>query len=264
MQRRGSEVRQRTVIVRKGERLTPQRIGMAMALGLAEAEVVKSPRLALVAPGDELLPPGAALEPGKKWCSNLYALVARAQALGCVSVNLGIVSDTPEALTEALRQGLSEDVVVILGASGRGAHDFAGQAMANIGAELCFRGVAIAPGRSMAVAQQQRTLIFGLPGSPWASFLTFEVMVRPVLQAMLLQRPTPLVPAMLAGAVHVRPGTTHLLPVRLQRGRTGWEAAPLRTLLSVAQAESDALGVLVVPPHRRSLPCHSRVRIQPL
>ncbi len=82
IQRRGDEVRPSTVLCRVGEQLTPQRIGMALALGLAEADVVRPPRVTFVAPGDELLPPGAPLQPGKKWCSNLYALESRAREFG--------------------------------------------------------------------------------------------------------------------------------------------------------------------------------------
>ena len=78
VQRRGDEIRRRTVVLRRGECLTPQRIGTALALGLAEVDVARRPRVALVAPGDELLPPGAPMQPAMKWCSNLYALVLRA------------------------------------------------------------------------------------------------------------------------------------------------------------------------------------------
>ena len=125
IQRRGAECRRRTVVLRAGERLTPQRIGTALALGIDAVEVVRRPRVALVAPGNELLPPGAPWQPGKKWCSNLYALELRAQELGASSVNLGIVPDTLEALVARLCDGLAEDMIVILGASGRGERDFA-------------------------------------------------------------------------------------------------------------------------------------------
>src|SRR4030095_13572495 len=83
------------------------------------------------------------------------------------------------------------DVVVILGASGRGDHDFAARAMAAIGAEVVFRGVPTSPGRSVTVARCVQTLIVGLPGSPWAAFIGFEVFVWPALRAMLGQRPAP-------------------------------------------------------------------------
>lgn len=264
IQRQGAEVRPSALLSRVGDRLTPQRIGMALALGLAEAEVTRPPRVAFVAPGDELLPPGAPLQPGKKWCSNLYALDSRARELGYESHNLGIVPDTAEALTAALQQGLTGDAVVILGASGQGVHDYAGRAMTDVGANLMFRGVAIAPGRSTAVAQHQQTLIFGLPGSPWATFITFEMLVRPALDAMLGRSPTRPEAVILTSDIHVRRGTTHLVPVRLQPGRPHREAAPLRDLLAVAQAEAGSLGMLMTPSNRRRLPMGTRVRVMPL
>ena len=264
IQRRGAEVQPATVLCKAGERLTPQRLGMALALGLAEAEVARSPQVALVAPGDELLPPGALLQPGKKWCSNLYALEARARELGCESRNLGIVPDTAAALTAALQQGLSAEVLIILGASGQGVHDYAGRAMADIGAELLFRGVAIAPGRSIAVARRQGTLIFGLPGSPWAAFVTFETLVRPVLDVLLGRPAAQPVTAVLTADISARPGVTHLLPMRLQPAGPHPEAAPLRDLLTVARCEAGSLGMLATPANRRQLPVGTRVRVWPL
>ena len=265
VQRRGDEIRRRTVVLPRGERLTPQRIGTALALGLASVDVVRRPRLALVAPGDELLPPGAALQPAKKWCSNLYALELRAQELGCASVNLGIVPDTLDSLTEALRLGLENDIVVILGASGRGQHDFAARAMTALGADILFRGVAANPGRGVTVARHRQTLIMGLPGSPWGAFVGFETFVRPAIRTLSGQ------PAISRGLsatvrteVRVRPGTTHFFPCRLQPDAEGWQAALLGNLLDLSRADSQPLGLLVVPPHRRLLRAGSRARIQPL
>jgi len=266
VQRRGAEIRQHTVVLRQGERLTPQRLGVAVALGLDSVDVTRRPRVALIAPGDELLPPGAAWQPGKKWCSNIYALDIRVQELGGTSLNLGIVPDTLESLSAQLRRGLETDVVVILGASGRGNHDFAARAMTAIGAEIVFRGVATSPGRSVTVARCAQTLIVGLPGSPWAAFVGFEVFVWPALRAMLGQRPalperqlvtlTTLLPA--------HPGVTSFVPARLQPHTTGWLALPIENLLELARAESHPVGLIVVPPHRRSLPSGSRVRLQPI
>jgi molybdenum cofactor synthesis domain-containing protein len=266
VQQCGAEIRRRTVVLRQGERLTPQRIGVALALGVDSVDVIRRPRLALVAPGDELLPPGAPWQPGKKWCSNLYALDIRAQELGCTSINLGIVADTLESLTTQLERGLESDALVILGASGRGDHDFATRAMAAIGADILFRGVATSPGRSVTVSRCGQTLIFGLPGSPWAAFVGFEVFVRPVLRAMLSQHPV--LPALqlatLATPVQIHPGVTHFLPARLQPGATGWSALPVENWLTLARAESHPLGLIVVPPHRRHFPAGARVRVQPL
>ena len=266
VQRCGAEIRRGTVVLRQGERLTPQRIGVALSLGLDSVDVIRRPRVALVAPGDELLPPGAAWQPGKKWCSNLYALDIRVQELGGTSLNLGIVPDTLASLSAQLRRGLEADAVVILGASGRGDHDFAARAMATVGAEMVFRGVATSPGRSVTVARCAQTLIVGLPGSPWAAFVGFEVFVWPALRAMLGQHPALPVRqlATLTAPLQVRPGVTSFVPARLQPRTTGWSARPLENMLELARAESHPVGLIVVPPHRRYLPSGSRVRLQPI
>ena len=265
VQRRGREIRRETVVLDQGERLTPQRIGTALALGLAHVDVARRPRLALVAPGDELLPPGAPIQPAKKWCSNLYALVLRAQQLGCAGINLGIVPDTLDSLAEALQRGLQYDLVVVLGASGRGQHDFAAQAMEATGADLLFRGVAANPGRGVTVARRGRALIVGLPGSPWGSFVGFEAFVRPAVRKLLGQRPFPRgIRATVETAVKMRPGSTHFFPCRLEAVSEGWQATFISDLLELSRADSQPLGLLVMPPHRRLLRAGSRVAIQPL
>jgi molybdopterin molybdotransferase len=136
--------------------------------------------------------------------------------------------------------------------------------MADIGAALLFRGVAIAPGRSIAVARCQGTLIFGLPGSPWAAFVTFETLVRPVLDVLLGRPAAQPVTAVLTADISARPGVTHLLPVRLQSAGPHPEATPLRDLLTVSRSETDSLGMLATPANRRQLPVGTRVRIWPL
>lgn len=266
MQPRGAEIQRRTLLLKAGEVLTPQRIGVALALGLATVEVYRRPRVALVAPGDELLPPGASLQPGKKWCSNLYALDIRVRELGCTSLNLGIVPDTLTSLTEQLYRGCAADIVIILGASGQGDHDFAAKAMAHIGAATLFQGVATSPGRSLTVTWRDATLFFGLPGSPWAAFVGFEAFVWPALRALCGQNPAVPVPqhATLARPITVRPGITHFLPARLQQRPTGLLALPVTSLLSLARADSSPLGLLIVPPHRRTLARGTQARVQPI
>jgi molybdenum cofactor synthesis domain-containing protein len=233
---------------------------------MAAVEVVRQPRLALIAPGNELLPPGAPWQPGKKWCSNLYALELRAREVGASSVNLGIVPDTLAALVTRLRDALVADIIVILGASGRGEHDFAARAMTEIGADILFRGVATSPGRTVTVARHQQTLIIGLPGSPWAAFIGFEVFVWPALRALLGQHPTlpPVHGAILAAPIQGQSGMTNFVPARLQLQDASWQAMPLVSPLALARAEGAPLGLIVVPPSRRHLPQGSRIQVQVL
>ena len=132
---------------------------------------------------------------------------------------------------------------------------------ATIGAEMLLQGVAMNPGRSIAVARHRHTLFFGLPGSPWAAFIGFEVFIRPALRAMLGQPSPPPIAAVLTTTVQVRRGVTHFLPARLRQSADGWEATPLSDLLSIAQLESHPIGLIPVLPHRRQLSRGARVRV---
>ncbi|GIX46206.1 MAG: molybdopterin molybdenumtransferase MoeA [Candidatus Tectimicrobiota bacterium] len=266
VQRRGAEVRRGTVLLRAGARLTPPRLGLALALGITTVCVRQQPQVALVAPGDELLPPGAPWQPGKKWCSNLYAQELRACELGCRTVNLGLVPDTLPALVAQLERGLEADLLVVLGGSGGGDRDFTARAFQAIGAQPLCRGVATSPGRSLLVARAQKTLLFALPGSPWAAYIGFEVFVRPAIRTLLGQHPAlpPLRLATLTAAQQGRRGLTHFRPVRLHQGTNGWLATPLPSLLALARTCPAALGLLVLPPTRTRLPAGARARILPI
>jgi molybdopterin biosynthesis enzyme len=90
--------------------------------------------------------------------------------------------------------------------------------------------------------------------------------VWPVLRAMLGQRPALPVRllATLTTPLQAHPGVTSFVPARLQPRPTGWLALPIENLLELARAESHPVGLIVVPPHRRSLPSGSRVRLQPI
>ena len=185
----------------------------------------------------------------------------------CTSVNLGIVPDTLASLSTQLRRGLETDVVVILGASGRGDHDFAARAMAAIGAEMVFRGVATSPGRSVTVARCGTDAHCRACQDPRGRPLWgLKFLCGRHCALMLGQRPALPVrqTATLATPLQVRPGVTSFVPARLQPRATGWLALPIENMLELARAESHPVGLIVVPPHRRCLPSGSRVRLQPI
>jgi molybdopterin biosynthesis enzyme len=129
-----------------------------------------------------------------------------------------------------------------------------------------LRGVAASPGRTVTVARYQQTCIVGLPGSPWAAFVGFEVFVWPVLRALLGQRPTlpPTSEAILTAPVQGQPGITNFVPARLQPQSARWQATPLDSPLALARAAAAPLGLIIVPPSRRQLPLGTRARVQVL
>lgn len=217
VQARGSRLRQGEPVLRAGDVLRPQAHGMLAVLGRAQVAVHRRPRVGLLALGDELVPVGQPLAAGRIHVSNLYLLHALLARGGAEPVTLGILGDDEgaiaEALLNALRGPAACDVVLTLGGSMRGDFDFVGRVLARLGAEPLFDHTRMIPARSTHCAASGGRLIFGLPGTPAASWVAFEALVRPVLDVLAGRGGTarPQVPARLTHPVHSRRGSTHFV-----------------------------------------------------
>lgn len=186
IRRRGEDVRAGDVVLPLGTRLTPQALGLAATVGAAHLMVARRPRVALFSTGDELVMPGEPLKPGAIYNSNRYTLRALIQALGCECVDLGIVPDQLAATREALRRAaLDADLIVTSGGVSVGEEDHLRPAVQSEG-RLELWQIAIKPGKPFAFGAVRRTddstaHFVGLPGNPVSSFVTFLLLVRPLL-----------------------------------------------------------------------------------
>ncbi len=190
VRRRGEDVKQGAVVLAAGTRLTPQALGLAAAVGAAELSVMRRPRVALFSTGDELVMPGEPLKPGAIYNSNRYTLRALIEALGCDCTDLGIVPDRLDATRDALR-GAAEghDLIVTSGGVSVGEEDHLRPAVQAEG-RIDLWQIAIKPGKPLAFGEVNRgdgtaAFIIGLPGNPVSSFVTFLLLVRPVLLRLL-------------------------------------------------------------------------------
>lgn len=180
---RGGDVERGALVVDSGTRIREAQIGSLAAAGIAEVTCSRRPRVAILATGSELRPPGTALEPGQIYESNramLAALLARAGAQVDV---LPVVADDAGAHREAIAQGLEADVLVTSGGVSMGEHDLVRAVEAELGVEEVFWGVAIKPGKPLSFGVRGETLVFGLPGNPVSSLVGALVFVAPALLA---------------------------------------------------------------------------------
>lgn len=181
IRRRGEDIEQGSVVIAAGTRLDPQHLGLAAAVGVPSLEVVRRPRVALFASGDELLMPGEPLAAGKIYNSNLFTATGLLQALGCEVVELGIVEDTLDATKTALRDGASRaDLVLASGGVSVGEEDHVKPAVESLGT-LDMWKIAIRPGKPVAFGHVDGTPFIGSPGNPVSLFVTFLLFVRPFL-----------------------------------------------------------------------------------
>jgi len=182
----GEDIRQGQTVLAAGRRLRPQDIGVLAAVGQAEIEVYRRPRVAILATGDELVEIDQPIEPGKIRNSNEYTHAAAVQKYGGEPVMLGIARDTMQDLTAKIRGGLEQGVDLFLTSAGVSVGDF--DMVKNVLAaegEMQFWQVAIKPGKPLAFGmlrhKNRAVPLIGLPGNPVASMVAFEVFARPAL-----------------------------------------------------------------------------------
>ncbi len=228
-------------------------IGVMAALGHNSAEVSRIPRVAIISTGDELVPPGQPLPPGKIRDSNSHTLRALVRAAGASPGPTWHVADDPVALEAAVRKVLERcDVVVTIGGVSAGDFDPVRQALGTF-ADVELWRVGMRPGQPQAFGVVEGRLFFGLPGNPVSTAVVFEMLVRPALWTMMgrtdLDRPR--VRATMSEAVTSKSGRRDFLRVTLATDATapgGYRASLTGTQSSGAISSIlRADGLAVVP-----------------
>ncbi|KKO05316.1 gephyrin-like molybdotransferase Glp [Pseudohongiella sp.] len=185
VRRQGADVARGSTLLQAGHRLRPQDIGLLAATGHATVQVGRRPSVALMTTGDELVEPGQPLRPGQIYNSNFYTLAALLRALGIELIDAGRVPDTLAETETALRQAAQQaDCIITSGGVSAGEEDHVRSALQRCG-ELAIWKLALKPGKPFAFGKIDGSLLFGLPGNPVSAFVTFLLLVRPALLAMM-------------------------------------------------------------------------------
>jgi molybdopterin molybdotransferase len=227
VRRAGEDLRAGAVALAAGTVLGAGALGVAVGAGAATLSCTRRPRVAILCTGDELRPPGAPLGPGEIHNSNRVILAALARQAGAQVTSAEAVPDTRAATEAALARAFEDaDVVVLSGGVSVGPHDHVKPALEALGATERFWRVDLQPGKPTWFGTRGAQLVFGLPGNPVSSFVTFALFARPALRA--LQGAEPLPPRERAAlAVDVpRRGRTQALRVRLDGGDGTLRATP--------------------------------------
>ncbi|HNQ18628.1 MAG TPA: molybdopterin molybdotransferase MoeA [Smithellaceae bacterium] len=177
----GEDVRKGELVIHKNSVLGAAQIGMLAALGKKSVLVYKKPRVAIMATGDELVDIDTNPSPGKIVNSNSYSLATLVDDCGGVPVILGITRDNKSALKQKFSTALKNDVIISSGGVSVGDYDLVKDIMVNMGNSMYFWQVAMRPGKPLAFGAIKGVPLFGLPGNPVSTMVSFEQFVRPYL-----------------------------------------------------------------------------------
>ena len=247
---RGEDVEPGSILAEAGEILTPGRIGLLAAAGIARFRVGRQPVVGLLATGSELTEPGQPLAAGRIYESNRAALAALVARTGAVPTTFPIVADVLDGTSQALAAAFDQcDAVVTSGGVSVGEYVFLKRAFEQIDGELAVWKVAIKPGRPFAFGRRRGKLLFGLPGNPVSALVTFLLLVRPAL--LLWQGATgvslPAHPGVLAEPLANHGERRHFMRVKVDAGgkvhSTGVQASHVLSSLAAAN------GLVDVPAH---------------
>ncbi len=213
----GSEAKARQLVLTQGTRLGYAELAMAAQVGRANILVNVRPRVAILSTGDEVVDLKKRPGPFQIRNSNSVSLAAQAALAGAEPVPLGNAPDRKGELRTFIARGLDEDILVLSGGVSMGKYDLVEDVLRALGAEFFFDAVAIRPGRPAVFAVCREKFVFGLPGNPVSTMVTFELLVVPAIDILggMAPRPLPTFKARLANPVEQKAVLTHFLPARV-------------------------------------------------
>lgn len=213
----GAEMRAGECVLHAGTRMGYAELAAAAQVGAAKLKVARRPRVAILSTGDEVT--DVAATPGHFQIrnSNSVSLAAQITLGGGEPVMLGNAADHAAAIRAKIESGLAEDILVLSGGVSAGKHDLVEPVLRDLGADFFFDAVAMRPGRPAVFGWCRGKPVFGLPGNPVSTMVTFELFVLAAMELLSghSPEPVPFFKARLQHAVNEKPGMAHFLPARV-------------------------------------------------
>jgi molybdopterin molybdotransferase len=213
----GTESRSGSIALPRGTRIGYPELAAAAQVGRAKFCVAARPRVAILSTGDEIVDVTKTPGPFEIRNSNSISLAAQVAQAGGEAVMLGNAADNPGELRAKIELGFKSDILILSGGVSVGTYDFVEEVLRDLGAEFFFDSVAIQPGKPAVFGWCRGKPVFGLPGNPVSTMVTFELFVAPAIAILsgAAWRPLPLVKARLEHALKEKPPLAHFLPARI-------------------------------------------------
>jgi molybdopterin molybdotransferase len=261
----GTDVRVGEPIASRGAELTPALLGLIAAAGHGAVRVRRIPRAAVIATGDEVLPPGQPLSPGKLYASNMVAIGAWL-ALHRVPFETAVIPDRPQAIREAVQSRRSAaDIFITSGGAWGSEKDLILKVVTDMGWTGIYHRVRMGPGKPVGFGLLDGKPFFVLPGGPPSNEMAFLQLCLPALRKMLGMEPSafPTVQARLSDRVTGELGWTEFIHARLEKAPGGVLAVPSR-LKSRLKSMAGKEALIVIPEDRHELPAGELIDVQAL
>jgi molybdopterin molybdotransferase len=265
IRRAGEDVKKGERVISSGDLIHPAEVGMLVSVGRSFVSVYQRPMVAILCTGEELVDVDGDLDEGKIVSSNSYTLAAQVRDCGAIPVQLGIARDRKEEIKEKLLQGLRADVLISSAGVSVGDYDFVKDVLNDLGMEMVFWKVAMKPGKPLAFGTIEGKPVFGLPGNPVSSMVSFEQFVRPSLLKMMGHRQIfrPVIEAILKEDIHKEPGRRHFVGAFVI-----FEGDHYFVTITGAQGSGilrsmvTANGLVVIPEDREIVRAGEKVKVQ--
>jgi molybdopterin molybdotransferase len=186
---RGEALKAGEVVLAAGDMIGSVEVCKLASLRRAHVHVYQKPVVAIISTGDELSDFHESSSPGKIMCSTLYGLAAQVLETGAVPLLLGVAPDNPLEQQALFSEGLRADVVITSGGLSNGKYDFARETFRAMKVDIKFMNIAMKPSKPAVFGAIDGTLIFGFPGNPSATMISFEQFVKPALLKMMGRKP---------------------------------------------------------------------------
>ena len=265
IRRAGEDVKIGEGVIKKGTTLSPAHIGMLAVIGRSQIAVSQRPTVAILSTGDEILELDETPQGPQIFNSNGHMLAAQIKSAGGIPVYLGIAQDTEKDLMEKFEWALKADIVVSSGGVSVGDYDLVKSSLQKMGQDMLFWKVAMKPGKPLAFGRIGKTPIFGLPGNPVSSFVSFEQFVRPSLRKVLgcsdLSHKT--VQAKLTRTINKKPGRLHFLSSIVSWTDGEYTVTPAGEQGSgILKSAANANGLLIFPLEAEEIKQGREVAVQ--
>ena len=253
IRRRGLDFEEGQDLLAKGHVLDPAALSLAASANHPSLPMVKKPLVAIIATGDELMPPGSVLGPDQIIASNIYGVTAIAMTAGARVLDLGIAPDRSEAISAKVQHALDAkaDVIVTLGGASVGDHDLVQGALTSLGMTLGFWKIAMRPGKPLMFGRLGNTRCIGLPGNPVASLVCSHLFLKPLLARLGgYSYEQPFVESILGAPMTANGRRQDYVRASLERRDGGFVATPFDIQdSSMLQIMAKAGGLIVREPH---------------